>query len=109
MVPILEVINEPILPAITTEIKVGANSKITDCRVANPIKYLDANPIFIDSESLSWNMCPELLEKSIVEGIEKNKKPKAIILVHLYGMPAKMDEIMKISNQYDITLIAVAA
>ena len=84
-------------------------SSFTFSASANPIKYLDANPIFIDSESLSWNMCPELLEKSIVEGIEKNKKPKAIILVHLYGMPAKMDEIMKISNQYDITLIEDAA
>ena len=84
-------------------------SSFTFSASANPIKYLGANPVFIDSESLSWNMCPELLEKSIVEGIEKNKKPKAIILVHLYGMPAKMDEIMKISNEYDIPLIEDAA
>ena len=84
-------------------------STFTFSASANPIKYLGANPVFIDSESLSWNMCPELLEKSIVEGIEKNKKPKAIILVHLYGMPAKMDVIMKISNQYDIPLIEDAA
>jgi len=84
-------------------------SSFTFSASANPIKYLGANPVFIDSESLSWNMCSELLEKSIVEGIEKNKKPKAIILVHLYGMPAKMDEIMKISNQYDIPLIEDAA
>jgi dTDP-4-amino-4,6-dideoxygalactose transaminase len=84
-------------------------STFTFSASANPIKYLGANPVFIDSESLSWNMCPELLEKSIVEGIEKNKKPKAIILVHLYGMPAKMDLIMKISNQYDIPLIEDAA
>jgi dTDP-4-amino-4,6-dideoxygalactose transaminase len=84
-------------------------SSFTFSASANPIKYLGANPIFIDSEPISWNMCPELLEKSIVEGIENNKKPKAIILVHLYGMPAKMDEIMKISNQYDIPLIEDAA
>ena len=84
-------------------------STFTFSASANPIKYLGANPVFIDSESLSWNMCPELLEKSIVEGIEKNKKPKAIILVHLYGMPAKMDVIMEISNQYDIPLIEDAA
>ena len=84
-------------------------SSFTFSASANPIKYLGANPIFIDSEPISWNICPELLEKSIVEGIEKNKKPKAIILVHLYGMPAKVDEIMKISNQYDIPLIEDAA
>ena len=84
-------------------------SSFTFSASANPIKYLGANPVFIDSESLSWNMCPELLEKSIVEGIEKNKKPKAIILVHLYGMPAKLDEIMRIADNYDIPVIEDAA
>lgn len=84
-------------------------SSFTFSASANPVKYLGANPVFIDSEPISWNMCPELLEKSIVEGIKKNKKPKAIILVHLYGMPAKMDQIMKISNKYDIPLIEDAA
>ena len=76
---------------------------------ANPIKYLGANPIFIDSEKDSWNMCPILLEKSIKDGISVNKKPKAIVLVHLYGMPAKIDEIMRISNSYDIPVIEDAA
>jgi len=76
---------------------------------ANPIKYLGANPIFIDSERDSWNMCPTLMEKAINDGILDNKKPKAIILVHLYGMPAKLDEIMRIADNYDIPVIEDAA
>ena len=76
---------------------------------ANPIKYLGANPIFIDSEKDSWNMCPALMEKAINDGISDNKKPKAIVLVHLYGMPAKLDEIMRIAKNYDIPLIEDAA
>jgi len=76
---------------------------------ANPIKYLGANPIFIDSEKDSWNMCPALMEQAINDGISDNKKPKAIILVHLYGMPAKLDEIMRIADNYDIPVIEDAA
>lgn len=76
---------------------------------ANPIVYQGANPVFVDSESESWNMCPRALEEAIKKGIQKGKKPKAIIVVHLYGMPAKMDEIQAISGQYDITLIEDAA
>jgi dTDP-4-amino-4,6-dideoxygalactose transaminase len=76
---------------------------------ANPIKYLGANPIFIDSEKESWNMCPALMEQAINDGISDNKKPKAIVLVHLYGMPAKLDEIMRIADNYDIPVIEDAA
>ena len=76
---------------------------------ANPIKYQGANPIFIDSEIATWNMCPIALEKAIKDGISKNKIPKAIIVVHLYGMPAKMDEITAIAKKYRISLIEDAA
>ena len=76
---------------------------------ANPILYQGVNPIFIDSEKDTWNMCPNYLEKAILDRISKGKKPKAIIVVHLYGMPAKMDEISAISKKYDITLIEDAA
>jgi dTDP-4-amino-4,6-dideoxygalactose transaminase len=84
-------------------------SSFTFSASVNPIKYLGANPILIDSEADSWNMCPELLEVAIKEGISANKKPKAIIMVHLYGMPAKMDQIMHIANSYAIPVIEDAA
>ena len=76
---------------------------------ANPIMYLGANPIFIDSEIDTWNMCPIALEEAIKDGISKGTKPKAIIVVHLYGMPAKMDTIVSISKKYNIILIEDAA
>mgnify|MGYP005990778061 FL=1 len=76
---------------------------------ANPIVYQGANPIFIDSEKDTWNMCPKALEKAIKCEISKGKKPKAIIVVHLYGMPAKMEKILAIAKKYDITLIEDAA
>ncbi len=76
---------------------------------ANPIKYQGANPVFIDSEKDTWNMCPVALEEAIEKGISKGKKPKAIIVVHLYGMPAKMDEILAVSKKYGISLIEDAA
>jgi dTDP-4-amino-4,6-dideoxygalactose transaminase len=75
----------------------------------NPVVYQGAKPIFIDSEKDTWNMCPIYLEEAIVARIAKRKKPKAIIVVHLYGMPAKMDEILAIANMYEITLIEDAA
>ena len=84
-------------------------SSFTFAATANPIKYIGANPIFIDSEYETWNMCPELLEKAINERIEIGKKPKAIVLVHLYGMPAKVDEILDISKKFDIPVIEDAA
>ena len=76
---------------------------------ANPIVYQGAKPIFIDSEKDTWNMCPYYLENAIKERISKGKKPKAIIVVHLYGMPAKMDEISAVAKKYEITLIEDAA
>lgn len=76
---------------------------------ANPIVYQGATPIFIDSERDTWNMCPVLLEEAIKDRIEKGKKPAAIIAVHLYGMPAKMDEISTVAEQYGIPLIEDAA
>jgi dTDP-4-amino-4,6-dideoxygalactose transaminase len=76
---------------------------------ANPIVYQGAIPVFIDSEKDTWNMSPKYLEQAIVELIAKGQKPKAMIPVHLYGLPAKMDEIMAIAKKYDIPVIEDAA
>jgi dTDP-4-amino-4,6-dideoxygalactose transaminase len=76
---------------------------------ANPIVYLGAIPVFVDSELDTWNMCPELLETAIKDRIANGKKPRAIIPVHLYGMPAKIDQIMAIATKYDIPVIEDAA
>lgn len=76
---------------------------------ANPITYVGAKPVFVDSEPGTWNMCPKALETAINDRITKGKKPKAIIVVHLYGMPAKLNEITEIANRYEIPLIEDAA
>ena len=76
---------------------------------ANPIAYLGAKPVFIDSEDDTWNMSPGYLEEAIVDRLAKGKKPKAIIPVHLYGMPAKMEEIMAIADKYAIPVLEDAA
>lgn len=76
---------------------------------ANPIAYCGAIPVFIDSELDTWNMCPKALREAIVDRTEKGNKPKAIIVVHLYGMPAKMDEINAIAHEFDIPVIEDAA
>ncbi|WP_445736541.1 DegT/DnrJ/EryC1/StrS family aminotransferase [Mariniflexile sp.] len=76
---------------------------------ANPIVYQGATPVFIDSEPDTWNMSPELLEIAIIDRIEKYKKPKAIIAVHLYGMPYKADEINAIAKKYDIPVVEDSA
>ena len=76
---------------------------------ANPIRYQGAKPIFIDSEATTWNMCPVALEEAIKHRISNHTKPKAIIVVHLYGMPAKIDIIALIAKKYNITLIEDAA
>ena len=76
---------------------------------ANPILYQGASPVFVDSEPDSWNMCPKALEEAIKDRIEKKKTVKAIIVVHLYGMPAKIDEIASIAQKYNISLIEDAA
>ncbi|MEG2078279.1 aminotransferase class I/II-fold pyridoxal phosphate-dependent enzyme [Chryseobacterium sp.] len=76
---------------------------------ANPIAYCGAKPIFIDSEPETWNMCPKALREAIENRISKGILPKAIIVVHLYGMPAKMDQIMAIANEFNIPVIEDAA
>ena len=82
----------------------------TFCASSNPITYLGATPVFIDSEKETWNMDPALLEEAIKDRIAKTgKKPKAIIPVHLYGMPAKMNEILAVANKYDIPVVEDAA
>jgi dTDP-4-amino-4,6-dideoxygalactose transaminase len=82
---------------------------ITFSASANPIAYQGANPVFIDSEADTWNMDPELLKIALIEAKKNGKLPKAIIPVHLYGMPAKMKEITKIANDYNIPVIEDAA
>ncbi|MFS4455767.1 DegT/DnrJ/EryC1/StrS family aminotransferase [Maribacter sp. 2304DJ31-5] len=76
---------------------------------ANPITYLGATPVFIDSELTTWNMSPKLLEEAIVDRIKKYKKPKAIIAVHLYGMPYDVGGINEIAGKYDIPVIEDSA
>ncbi|MEL1240123.1 DegT/DnrJ/EryC1/StrS family aminotransferase [Flavobacterium flavipallidum] len=76
---------------------------------ANPILYLGATPIFVDSESATWNICPVALEEAIQDRIAKGKKPKAIIAVHLYGMPYKVDELRAIATQYEIPILEDSA
>lgn len=76
---------------------------------ANPITYLGAVPVFVDSEEDTWNLSPELLEEAIKDRIRSGKKPKAIIAVHLYGMPYKVDEIQRISEEYGIPVLEDSA
>ena len=76
---------------------------------SNPILYLGATPVFVDSESETWNMCPKALEEAIVDQILKGKKPKVIIAVHLYGMPYKIDEIKAISQNHQIPILEDSA
>lgn len=84
-------------------------SSFTFSASANPIVYQGAHPVFIDSEYDTWNMCPVSLRKAIEDRLKKGKKPKAIIVVHLYGMPAKMKEINEIAKEFDIPVIEDAA
>ena len=82
----------------------------TFCASTNPIAYLGATPVFVDSERNTWNMDPELLDHAIADRIRKTgKKPKAIIPVALYGMPYKIDEIIRVAEKYDIPIIEDAA
>ena len=76
---------------------------------ANPIKYLGATPVFVDSESDTWNICPDLIEEAIKDRIKNGIKPKAIVAVHLYGMPYKVDEIQAISKKYEIPVLEDSA
>lgn len=76
---------------------------------ANPIMYLGATPVFIDSEAATWNLCPVALEKAIQDRISKGKKPKAIIAVHLYGMPYQIDAIHAVASKYEIPVLEDSA
>ncbi len=82
----------------------------TFCASSHPVTYVGATPVFVDSEPETWNIDPELLDKAIADRIEKTgRKPKAIIPVALYGMPYKIDEILKVAEKYDIPVIEDAA
>lgn len=76
---------------------------------ANPILYQGATPIFIDSEPETWNLCPIALEEAIIASIANGKKPKAILAVHLYGVPYKIDEVRVIANKYSIPILEDSA
>ncbi len=84
-------------------------STFTYVASVNPILYQGAIPFFVDSEMDTWNMDPDLLKKAIEQLISRNKKPKAIVVVHAYGMPAKMDEIIAIANHHAIPIVEDAA
>ena len=82
----------------------------TFCASSNPVAYLGAKPMFVDSERDTWNMDPQLLELAIKDRIARtSRKPKAIMTVSLYGMPGMMDEIVSVARQYDIPLIEDSA
>lgn len=76
---------------------------------ANPIMYQGAIPVFIDSEKDTWNLCPIALEEAIIDRITHGKKPKAIVAVHLYGMPYKIDEVHAVAQKYDIPILEDSA
>lgn len=101
------------LAMIMLNIKTGDEvicQSMTFSASANPITYLGAKPVFVDSELETWNICPVQLERAIEDRIKvTGKKPKAIIAVHLYGMPYKVDEVMAVANRYQIPVIEDAA
>ncbi|GAB6435336.1 aminotransferase class I/II-fold pyridoxal phosphate-dependent enzyme [Bacillus luti] len=84
-------------------------SSLTFVASANPIVYLGAEPIFIDSEPETWNMSPQALECALCDAEKEGELPKAIIVVNLYGQSAKMDEILSLCNEYDVPVIEDAA
>ncbi len=81
----------------------------TFCGSINPIVYQGATPILVDSEATTWNMCPVKLEEAIIDRINKGKKPKAIIVVHLYGMPCLIENILEVAQKYEIPIVEDAA
>jgi dTDP-4-amino-4,6-dideoxygalactose transaminase len=100
------------LSLILLGIKLGDEvicSSFTFSASANPIVYLGADPVFVDSDKANWNLNPVFLEEAIQDRIAKGKKPKAIIVVHLYGVPAEMNKIIEIANKYEIPIIEDAA
>jgi dTDP-4-amino-4,6-dideoxygalactose transaminase len=97
-----------ILLGVTNGDEVICQSK-TFSASANPIVYQGATPIFVDSERETWNICPEELETTIKDRLSKGKKPKAIIAVHLYGMPYNVQEVHAVANKYDIPILEDSA
>ncbi|MDR3011476.1 MAG: DegT/DnrJ/EryC1/StrS family aminotransferase [Sphingobacterium sp.] len=100
------------LALIECDVKYGDEvicQSMTFSASANPIAYQGAIPVFVDSEPDTWNMCPIRLKEAICDRFAKGKKPKAIVVVHLYGMPAKMDEILAVAKEFDIPVIEDAA
>lgn len=100
------------LALILLEVKMGDLvfcQSMTFSASANPIVYQGATPVFIDSEFDTWNMDPSLLKEALIESKNSGKLPKAIIVVHLYGMPAKMDEILELAKEFDVPVIEDAA
>ena len=100
------------LALVSLDVKPGDEvivSSFTFSASVNPIVYMGATPVFVDSENKTWNMDPQLLEDAIKDRLDKGKNVKAIVPVHLYGMPAQVDEIMRIAKQYNIPVIEDAA
>ena len=100
------------LGLILLDIKAGDEvicQSMTFSASANPILYQGAISVFIDSEPETWNICPNSLEQAIVDRISKGKKPKAIIAVHLYGVPYQIDEVRKIANHHGIPILEDSA
>ncbi len=97
-----------IILQVTSEDEVICQS-MTFSASANPIVYLGAKPVFVDSENETMNLCPIALEEAILDGIKRSKKPKAIVMVHLYGMPGKIDEIRNVADKYEIPIIEDSA
>lgn len=100
------------LAMVLMDVKAGDEvicQSMTFSASANPIVYQGATPIFVDSEPDTWNICPNALEAAIKDRLAKGKKPKAIVTVHLYGMPYKHAEIKELSDRYDIPIIEDAA
>jgi dTDP-4-amino-4,6-dideoxygalactose transaminase len=100
------------LALILLDVKQGDEvicQSLTFSASANPIVYQGATPVFVDSETDTWNMSPVFLEEAIRDRMQKGKKPKAIILVHLYGMPSKLDELLSIARKYEIPVVEDAA
>ncbi|SES91687.1 DegT/DnrJ/EryC1/StrS family aminotransferase [Hymenobacter actinosclerus] len=76
---------------------------------ANPISYLGATPVFIDSEAETWNMCPERLREALEDMRRRNRRPRALIVVHLYGMPARLREILALAEEFEVPVLEDAA
>jgi dTDP-4-amino-4,6-dideoxygalactose transaminase len=100
------------LALLALDIKDGdhvACSTFTFVASVNAISYVNAKPVFIDSEAETWNMCPDLLEQAIKDGKKKERPIRCVIVVHAYGFPAKIEEILTICNMYNIPVIEDAA